>query len=121
METVFKALASHIALGIEAVAILAVAIGSVEAVVNALRIMFARASAAEMREVWMRYARWLVAGLTFQLAGDIVHTAIAPTWDEIGRLGAIAVIRTFLAYFLDRDMEERRRLRNAENSEGPSS
>ncbi len=63
----------------------------------------------------MRYARWIVAGLTFQLAGDIVHTAVAPTWDEIGRLGAIAVIRTFLAYFLDRDMEERRRLRQPES------
>jgi uncharacterized membrane protein len=108
MEELFEELAGYIALAVEAVAILAVAIGSLEAVWNAIRAMFSGATRAELREVWMRYAHWLVAGLTFQLAGDIVHTAIAPTWDEIGRLGAIAVIRTFLTYFLDRDMEERR-------------
>jgi uncharacterized membrane protein len=115
MEELFKELAGHIALGIEAVAVIVIAVGSIEAVINGLRIVATRARAAEMREMWMRYARWLVAGLTFQLAGDIVHTAVAPTWDEIGRLGAIAVIRTFLAYFLDRDMEERRRLRQPES------
>jgi Protein of unknown function (DUF1622) len=35
-----------------------------------------------------------------------VESALAPTWDEIGRLGAIALIRTFLNYFLQRDMAE---------------
>jgi len=52
----------------------------------------------------VQYGRWLVAGLTFQLAADIVETAVAPTWDEIGRLAAIALIRTFLDFFLERDL-----------------
>jgi len=52
--------------------------------------------------------RWLAAALTFQLAGDIVHTAVTPTWDDIGRLAAIAVIRTFLTYFLERDIRNLR-------------
>jgi hypothetical protein len=49
-----------------------------------------------------------VAGLTFQLAADIIETSIAPTWDDIGRLGVIAVIRTFLNYFLERDLVDMR-------------
>jgi uncharacterized membrane protein len=49
---------------------------------------------------------WIVLALEFALAADIVRTAIAPTWDDIGRLGAIALIRTALNYFLERDMEE---------------
>ncbi|MGH9896569.1 MAG: DUF1622 domain-containing protein [bacterium] len=53
-----------------------------------------------------------MAGLTFQLAADIVETTVAPTWDEIGRVAAIAVIRTFLTYFLDRDVE---RIREAQH------
>ena len=53
-------------------------------------------------------ARWLVAGLTFQLAADIVQTTVAPSWDEIGRLAAIAAIRTFLTFFLDRDIDTMR-------------
>ncbi len=47
-----------------------------------------------------------MGGLTFQLAADILETSIAPTWDEIGRVGAIAVIRTFLNFFLERDLAE---------------
>jgi uncharacterized membrane protein len=47
-----------------------------------------------------------VSGLTFQLAADIVESAFSPSWDEIGRLAAIAVIRTFLNFFLERDLAE---------------
>jgi uncharacterized membrane protein len=114
MEQLFEQIAGHIALAIEAVAILVITVGSIEAAVNLLRLAFSRVSAVESRAVWMRYAHWLVAGLTFQLAGDIVHSAIAPTWNEIGQLGAIAVIRTFLTYFLDRDLAEQSRLQREE-------
>src|SRR6516162_7217601 len=58
------------------------------------------------REILVRYGRWLVAGLTFQLAADIIGTSIAPSWQEVGQLGAIAVIRTFLNFFLERDLAE---------------
>lgn len=47
----------------------------------------------------------LVAGLTFQLAVDIVETSITTEWNAVGRIAAVAVIRTFLNYFLDRDLE----------------
>jgi uncharacterized membrane protein len=49
---------------------------------------------------------WLLLGLQFALAGDIVRSAISPTWNDIGQLAAIAAIRTFLNYFLERDLEE---------------
>lgn len=91
---------------IDAMALVLIAVGSVEAFVNGLRLMLASPSGHERRDVWLRYARWLVAGLTFQLAGDIVETAIAPTWQDIGQLAAIAAIRTFLNYFLERDLAE---------------
>ena len=58
------------------------------------------------RQVWRRFARWIVLALEFALAADIARTAIAPTWDDIGQLAAIAVIRTALNYFLERDLEE---------------
>ena len=45
-----------------------------------------------------------MAGLTFQLAADIIATAFSPSWEEIGHLAAISVIRTFVNYFLERDM-----------------
>ena len=55
----------------------------------------------------LRFARYLAPGLELQLGADILSTAIAPSWDQIGKLGAIAVIRTFLNYFLKKELSER--------------
>jgi len=48
---------------------------------------------------------WLLLGLEFELAADIIGSVVSPTWMDIGELAAIAVIRTFLNYFLERDIE----------------
>ena len=52
----------------------------------------------------MRYARWLIAGLTFLVAADVLKTMIHTDWQSIGQLGAIAAIRTLLNFFLERDL-----------------
>lgn len=52
---------------------------------------------------WVRV--WLLLGLEFELAADIVRSAISPSWTQIGQLAAIAIIRTFLNYFLEKDVE----------------
>ena len=51
-------------------------------------------------------ARYLALGLEFQLGADILSAAIAPTGDQIGKLGAIAVIRTALNFLLGREIRE---------------
>jgi len=99
---------------IDALALVIIVVGTVEAFVGGLRAMLGSRSGHERRDIWLRYARWLVAGLTFQLAADIIETSITTDWQAVGRIAAIALIRTFLNYFLDRDLEEvRRRQREA--------
>lgn len=107
---------------IDMMAFVIVIIGTVEAFYGGLRAMLASPSGHERRDIWLRYARWLVAGLTFQLAADIIETSITTDWQAVGRIAAIAVIRTFLNYFLDRDLEEvRRRQREvAESASRPA-
>jgi uncharacterized membrane protein len=58
--------------------------------------------------VRLTLARYLALALEFQLGADILTTAVAPTWDQIGKLGAIAVIRTALNFFLIREMRDER-------------
>ena len=48
--------------------------------------------------------RWLALGLEFALAADILRTAVAPIWHDIGQLAAIAVLRTGLNYGLEREI-----------------
>lgn len=96
----------HAVVIINAMALLVVLFGTIEAFILGLRAMIrSSASGHDLRQAYLRYAHWLIAGLTFQLAADIIETAMAPSWDEIGRLAAVAVIRTFLNYFLDRDLK----------------
>jgi uncharacterized membrane protein len=101
---------------IDAMALLVVVVGTVTAFVAAVRLMYSQASSHERRAVWLSYSRWLVAGLTFQLAADIIESSITTSWDAIGRLAAIAAVRTFLNYFLERDVEDLRH-REREQSE----
>ncbi len=54
----------------------------------------------------LKLARYLALALELALGADILATAIAPTWDQIGKLAAIAVIRTALNHFLRRELEE---------------
>lgn len=53
-------------------------------------------------------SRYLALALEFQLASDVLGTAIAPTWTALGQLAAIAAIRTALNYFLTREINEER-------------
>jgi uncharacterized membrane protein len=113
MEEFLHGLAHYVALWVELIAILIIAFGSLQAAVNSIRLVVSRnATGMQMRAVWLQFAHWLVAALTFQLAADVVNTSLAPTWNEIGRLAAIAAIRTFLSYFLDREVETTRRLQH---------
>jgi uncharacterized membrane protein len=98
---------------IDAMALVIVLFGTLEAFIAGSRLMLAgSATSIERREVWLRYARILVAGLTFQLGADIIETSITTVWEAVARLGAIAVIRTFLNFFLERDVMDIRELQH---------
>jgi len=106
---------------IDAIALLVIVVGTIQVVIAVVRGIFISVSHHVMRELWLQYARWLVAALTFQLAADIVETSISTSWETIGRVGAIAVIRTFVNFFLDRDLTEiRTRQHESESREEPA-
>jgi uncharacterized membrane protein len=107
MEIALHTVAHYVPLCIEAIAIAMIAAGAIEALVAIVRVVVrAGATGQDRRTVWLRFARWLVAGLTFQLAADIVGTSFEPSWDELGRLASIAAIRTLLSFFLDRELDD---------------
>jgi uncharacterized membrane protein len=106
---------------IDGIALLVVIAGTVAAFVAIVRALFSPLADRDRRAVWLNYARWLVAGLTFQLAADIIESAITQSWDAVGRLAAVAVIRTFLDYFLERDMNEVRGQARATETPAPTS
>ena len=106
MEELFIEAARAAVLLIEGAAVFVVAFGSLEAFVKVLLVMARPGASLGMRKaIWRRLGVWLLLALEFALAADIISSVISPSWQDIGELGAIAVIRTFLNYFLERDLE----------------
>lgn len=52
---------------------------------------------------------YILFGLEFMIAADIIHTFIKPTQEDLIVLGAIVAIRTVISYFLGREVEDARR------------
>jgi len=107
VEDLIKQFASSVALGLEAAAVLIITIGAAVALIGSLSPPYGvRGPLHEKRVVYLRFGMWLLLGLEFELASDIIRSVIAPTWMDLGKLGAIALIRTFLNFFLERDLEK---------------
>ena len=107
MEELFKSWTEWVAVAVEAAAVLVIALASAEAAVRTITVFFARPAMpdAAKERVRLRLARWLAVALEFALAADILRTAIAPSWEDIGKLAAIAALRTLLNHFLQREIE----------------
>jgi uncharacterized membrane protein len=106
MEDIFFNLADHVALFIEAATVVILALASSLALARITRMIIAGESALSIRRnIWLTYGAAIALALEFTLAADIIRSAIAPTWDAIGKLAAIAAIRIILNLFLMRDIE----------------
>ena len=120
LEEPFQLAAAYVALAIEVGAVLVVAWGALQAITTLLgAIVAGTADEIKGRVIWLKFATWILLALEFALAADIVHTAVAPTWDDIWKLAVIAVIRTMLNYFLARDIADFSKLQES-NGNSPA-
>lgn len=115
VELSLEAVESHIAgvvqwvrFGAELISILIITIGVIVTAYAGLRLFISR-SHKTFDQIRLTFSRYLVMALEFELAADIIGTAISPTWDQLGKLAVIAIIRTFLNYFLGLEMKEEKK------------
>jgi len=102
-----KALIQYLAHGIEFAAAIVIGLAAVEASVKSLLLFLRRSAPPEAKnEVRLTLGRWLAVGLEFELAADILNTAVTPSWNDIEKLAAIAALRTALNYFLEREIRQ---------------
>ena len=94
-------------LAIEVFGATLVTIGVCVAIIHLVR-TFRSGQTADFADTRLILARYLSLALEFQLGADILGTAVSPSWDHIGKLAAVAVIRTGLNYFLMMEMKAQR-------------
>ena len=95
---------------VEGAAALVIGLAATEAVLRAVMLFLPNSAAADGTDpkevVRLKLGRWLAVALEIELGADILRTAVAPTWTEIGQLGAIVVLRTALNFFLQQEIDK---------------
>jgi uncharacterized membrane protein len=104
VEEVFSSVASGLKLIAEMSSVALIAVGLVVALYFLVSALITKEKRQYIR-LRLSLGRFLVVALELQLAADIISTAISPSWEQIGQLAAIALIRTFLNHFLNKEIE----------------
>lgn len=91
---------------VEMSAALIIGIAALIAVFKSFMHYFYKSPKYSIEAIRLQLARWLSLGLEFALAADIMRTGLNPTWNEIGQLAAIAILRTALNYFIQKEIDD---------------
>ncbi|MGF1570661.1 MAG: DUF1622 domain-containing protein [Nodosilinea sp.] len=114
LEQLIGSLAGSLKIILEGISVLCILVGLLTTIRLALkqrwRYVFAGRQAVRdpelsLAEIRLNFGLWLSLALEFQLGADIVNTTVAPSLEALGRLGLLALIRTFLNVFLARELE----------------
>lgn len=98
---------------LEAVGALWIAIGAGLAFIQLVGAHL-RSATQSFTPIRITFSRYLSLALEFQLASDILTTALVPSWSQVGTLAAIAAIRTALNISLSRELREYEEKRDRE-------
>jgi uncharacterized membrane protein len=77
--------------------------GAARAFVRYVR-LWLRRNTRRVPLVRLQFGQSLVMGLEFQVAADILKTALAPSWSDLARLATVIAIRTVLNYVLEHEL-----------------
>jgi len=104
IQDIVRTASTHISEGAEAVAALVIVSGIVRGAWMYVSALFRSGVEVPATTIRLSVGTSRPRPRDFLLAADILATAVAPTWDEIGKLAAIAAIRTGLNYFLEGEL-----------------
>ncbi len=110
LEAGLVAFVTLLKLTLETIAALCVFLGLVAALKLTISRIRHRRWSEPFSSIRLRFGTWLALALEFELGADIVGTTIAPSLESLAQLGVIAVIRTFLNYFLRKELEAEERM-----------
>ena len=81
-------------------------IGIISFLKNEIRRFTGGYSITNIRKLRATFGTYLLLGLEFLIASDILKTVLEPTLNELALLGGIVVLRTILSVFLNKEIKE---------------
>jgi uncharacterized membrane protein len=91
------------------VGVAVIAYGGVVAITHTVLRGLRRENEPTIPHIRGEFARRIIFGLDFMIASDIVLTILAPSFDEVIRLGGIVLIRAVLTFILSKEMSDLRK------------
>jgi uncharacterized membrane protein len=104
----YKQTIEAISAGFELVGVCVVIVGFVASLVKGVRLWPAQGAGGAYVGIRSTFGRSILLGLEVLVAGDIIRTvALQPTLGNLAVLGLLVLIRTFLAWSLDVEIDGR--------------
>ena len=110
MEEVAKHITIFISHAVEILAAVVIGIAVLRTLYNYLILIKSSSAKISTEAIRIQFGSSVAVALELLLGADVLATAVAPTWNDIGKLAAIAIIRTLLNYFLERELKKVHRL-----------
>jgi uncharacterized membrane protein len=104
MEVIAKQIAHHLSVIVEIIGAIVIGIGLLKFLVGYIPSLTKYNQSDSNTALRIQLGSSLTLALELLLAADILLTAVGPSWDDIGKLAAIATIRTALNYFLEKEL-----------------
>ena len=105
MEEIAKKITLFISHGLEIIAAVVIAAALVKLVIEYFEAALKAKNGLSAMQARVQFGSSVAVSLELLLGADVLATAVAPTWDEIGKLAAIATIRTVLNFFLEKELK----------------
>lgn len=106
MEELAKQITINVSHAVEILAAVIIGIAVVKALYQYLQQLFLKTHQPSKENIRVGFGSTVAVALELLLGADVLATAVAPSWDAIGKLAAIAVLRTALNYFLAQELKE---------------
>ncbi len=103
MEELAKAITIYISHAVEILAAVIIGIALIKTLFNYIKVIHQHIEKKEALRV--QFGSSVAVALELLLGADVLATAVAPSWDDIGKLAAIAILRTALNYFLEKELD----------------
>ncbi len=103
MEEIAKQVTINVSHAVEVLAALITGIAVVQTMYN--YIVLFKSSKISKEDIRIQFGNSVAVSLELLLGADVLATAVAPSWSDIGKLAAIAAIRTALNYFLGKELK----------------
>src|SRR3954452_16024459 len=105
MEEVAKIITVYVGYAVEILAAVIVGLAVIKTIMSYVQSIRGTSFILSKEEIRVQFGSSVAVSLELLLGADVLATAVAPSWDDIGKLAAIAVLRTALNYFLERELK----------------